>query len=158
VDGADLAAAFDEREDRLFVAGAALYLRAGLATDVGLVRLDNATTAAHERLGAEIGHRHADTVGQEPSRLIGHSQHAVELVRGDALFGGAEQIGRRQPLGQRNLGSLEDGAHGHGELLAALLLAALPQALAVRLALKLVVVADRAAVRADRTIRPAHRL
>src|SRR5947207_11983110 len=56
------------------------------------------------------------------------------------------------------MGTLEHGAHGYGELLAAALLAALVQALTVGFALKLVVAADHATVRADRTIGPADRL
>lgn len=57
---------------------------------------------------------------------------------------------------QSNLGALEDGAYGDGELIGAG--TALVDARARRFALKLVVTADDTAMRADNAIGPAKRL
>ena len=57
-----------------------------------------------------------------------------------------------QPQVKTNLGALKQGAHGHGEGFAAI--GALVQAGTVGLALEFVVIANRAAVRADTAIGP----
>src|SRR5690606_13984170 len=80
-------------------------------------------------------------------------ERAVELVGRHALLGRAEQIGGQEPLGKRDLGALKASAHGHGELLTAVL--ALEQALAVGRAFEPVVIAYGAAVGADGFAVPA---
>ena len=57
-----------------------------LATDDGLVYLDNAAVAAH-RGQADSLHREANAVRHEPRGLVGHLQHPVELVGAHALLG-----------------------------------------------------------------------
>ena len=47
----------------------------------------------------------------EPRRLVGHVDHAVQLVRGDAFLAGAHQEGCHQPLVQRNVRPLADRPH-----------------------------------------------
>lgn len=86
----------------------------------------------------------------------------MKLVGAHALLGGAEEVGGGKPRGKGELGALEDGPDSDGELLAAVGAAkeSLTGLLAFRaaLALKPVVLADRAAVRADGTIGPANAL
>lgn len=53
------------------VAGAGFDLPAGLATYIGLIRLDDSATPAHWAGLREIRHRKANTVGQEPRGLVG---------------------------------------------------------------------------------------
>lgn len=102
---------------------------------------------------AAVLHGLADTVGHEPGSLVRHTEHALDLLATDALLAGAHQVGGLEPLVERHLAVLEHGANGHAELAAAVL--ALPQARTVRGALELVVLANRAAMRAHRAIRPA---
>src|SRR5690606_35793033 len=72
-------------EDREEVFGS---VNVGRAPDIlleGVVGLDDAAARAHYgRLGRF--HGLPDTVGHEPSRLVGDAQHAVELVGGHALL------------------------------------------------------------------------
>src|SRR5437899_1726364 len=93
-------------------------------------------------------------MGEKPCGLVGHLQDAVELVRATALFGAAQEINGLQELMQRDAAMLEYGANLDRELLAAFLLLAFPHANASSLALELRGGADRAAMWADRTIRP----
>ncbi len=66
--------------------------------------------------------------------LVADAEHAVDLMGRDAFLAGGHQEQRRQPLGQRDFGALENGLDGHGELLAAL--GALKDARTVRFALQ----------------------
>src|ERR1700722_12642580 len=58
----------------------------------------------------------ADAMAEEPSRLVGHAEHALELERAHALLARAHQVHREQPLGQRNLAALHDRADRDGKL------------------------------------------
>ena len=91
-----------------------------------------------------------------PSSAIGtEAERAIKLVSRHALFAGAKQVRRQQPLVQRDMRTLVHGTHGRCERLAAIL--ALVEARARRLALHQRGITDRAAMRADATICPAQR-
>ena len=77
-----------ERENlHLVMIAAALHFRAGLTADERFVALHNAALAA-ERGKVAGAHGFADTVRQEPRRLVLDFQNAVELVGGNALLAG----------------------------------------------------------------------
>lgn len=92
-------------------------------------------------------------MGEEPSRLVGELQVAVQLVRADALLAGADEVVREHDLVQRDMRALKHRADGHRVGLAAL--AALIDARTRGLALKLGGGVDRAAMRTNGAIRPA---
>lgn len=149
----------DQSDNLLQVAVALLVALGALGPgDVGLICLHlPALVAAHRGRGI-VAHGLADAVGHEPRGLVGHAEHAVQLVRRHAGLGGRHQVAGEHPLVERDLGALEDGADRDGELLAAL--SALVQALAVGLALKGAYLGrvGVAAMGADRAVRPAERL
>src|SRR3546814_472104 len=125
-----------------------------LAADEGFIGFnDLAGTAQRAGVGAFRAHGLTDTMGHEPSRLVGDAEHTMDLVRAHALLGRREHMDGQQPLVQRHLGALKDGADGDGELLAAG--TAEPQTGPRALALDAAGIVDHAAVRADRTMRPA---
>lgn len=141
-------------------AASALYFRAiaeaanaptlGFA-DVSLIHLDRTAIAAHRHDGS-FAERFADAMRHEPRSLVRDAEGAVELVRAHALFGRAEKQHGLQPDIQLDLAALENGANRDSELLAAI--PALVEAGTMRFALKLVVVANDAAMRAHRAVRP----
>ena len=77
-----------------------------LAADIGLVGLDDLAFAAH-RAQVAFAHGFADTVGHEPSRLVGDAEHAVQLVRAHALLGRAHADGRPAATCAAGLGALK---------------------------------------------------
>src|SRR5436853_155537 len=88
----------------------------------------------------------------EPRALVRDLEGSVELVRAHTLLGRAQEEERKQPLVQRDVGSLKDRSNGDGVLLAAR--GALPQA--PRLGLQPIRrPLTLAAVRAHRAIWPA---
>lgn len=89
---------------------------------------------------------------QLPAVLIDAPQVAPKLMGADAFPGRAHQVNRQQPLMQRDVGVLKDRLHGHRERLAAT--GALVQALPRGFTVELVRLADQAAVRANRPVRP----
>lgn len=119
--------------------------------DIGLVHLDRAASAA-QRGDTGFAERFADAVRHEPCGFVGNAERAVQLVRAHALLGRAEKQHGLQPNIQLDLAALKDGAHRNSELLAAI--TALPQARTVGLAIKLVMLAYDAAMRAYRAARP----
>ncbi len=135
-------------------AGAAFAgTRTAVTTDVGLVGFDDLPAPA-QRPGLFDLERFVDAVAHEPGRLVGHAEHAVKLMAAHALFAGAQQMRRQNPLVEGNLGTLENGPDGDAVLLAAV--AAEQEARTVRLTLKAALAIRPAAVRAYRPGRPAH--
>ena len=137
-----------------------------LVADEGFVNLNRAAASA-EVDAAIIAHRFTDAMGHEPSGLEGHTKGAVKLLGTDALLGGTHQVDGLQPQVQRDVAGLEDRADANREL--GLAIAALFQAVTLNAfrvflaglganAFKDIHVADAATVRADRTLRPKHRL
>lgn len=130
----------------------------GLA-EIGFVGFDNlAGTAKRASRLNVLSHSFADAVAHEPRGFVGHANHAVDLMGGNAFLAGSHQFDGEQPLIERDFGAFKDGANRDGELLAAF--GALVQAGAVRLASKgfdLLRVCI-AAMRANGAIGPALRL
>jgi hypothetical protein len=73
-----------------------------LAADERLVALDDLAFTA-DRRGVLVAHGLAQTHGHEPSGLVGHAQHALHLLGGDALLAGAHQMSGQHPLVQADL-------------------------------------------------------
>src|SRR6266567_3174164 len=86
-----------------------------LTSNIGFVYLDRA--AQFFRRYSQ--HRSANPVCKIPRRLIGHFQHALELVRGHSLAGFGKQVGRKKPFPQRQVGIMEDGSGCHTKLVMA---------------------------------------
>src|SRR5262245_54211098 len=91
-------------------------------------------------------------MGHEPCALVSDAQHAMELVRTDALLGRTHQMRRHHPLMEWNVGTFINGTDANRILLAAGV-AVIP-ALAHAPAAKGRSLVQRAAVRAYRAIRP----
>src|SRR5258708_4287436 len=103
----------------------------------------------------------SDSVHHRPRALVrAKPEHPLNLGCGDALLARAHQVPSYEPEAQRDMAVLEDRSERDRELLAAF--RALEQAFAdllglVRLDSVEAVLAAVAAMRADRTLRPAHR-
>jgi hypothetical protein len=84
---AHTAFAFDERESRNHVRAAALAAsNASALSEQRFVRFDGLAFAA--KLGRVLGYENStDTVRHEPRGFVGHAQHTVKLVGGNALLG-----------------------------------------------------------------------
>jgi hypothetical protein len=103
-------------------------------------------------------HRFANAVSEVPSGFHAALKHALDLAGGDALLAGAHQVDDLKPKVQRQVRRLENGAHAHGEGLAALI--ALIETLAGGLSgqfLNPLTIAI-AAMMANRAVRPKARL
>lgn len=123
---------------------------AGFMADEGLIDLDGDALAT-ERGKLTGAHGLADTVRQEPGRLVLDLQSAVQLVSGNALLAGGHQDDRLKPPRHGQLGLFEDRAHANGELAAALQAEA-DALLRVRLDRRDAL--DATAVRANGAVRP----
>lgn len=88
------------------------------ATDIGLVNLDNALQHFELRPAG-----FTKTMKDEPCRFLRDPDFLCELHRRNALAGRHEQVHRVNPLMQRNVRSLEDGAGANREVLFALIAA-----------------------------------
>src|SRR6266852_5738952 len=126
-------AALDKRKNDILVspASAALGL-ARLPPDEGFIRLDDRTATAH-RGKIALPHRLAKAMGHEPCGLVGDLEGPMQLMGGNSLLAGRQQMGRLEPFVQRHMAGLKDRADLAGELLTAL--SARPKAGAGRLAL-----------------------
>ena len=85
------------------------------AANVGFINLD---------CSAELGrghfqHRGSDSVAQIPCRLIANPERALNLAGGYSLFRFAEQGGCKEPFPQGQVRIVENGIHGHTELVLA---------------------------------------
>src|ERR1700722_9152165 len=94
----------------------------------------------------------------EPSALVGHSKHSMQLMCAHPFFRCAKQVNSSQPSNKRNMTVLEDRSNLDCELLAAS--TTFPDAgtngmFRFRLCLQSVGFADHAAMRADRAFWPA---
>ena len=58
------------------------------------------------RSQAASAHCLTQAVHQEPRRFVADAEHAVDLMRADALLGSGHQEQRGKPLGQRDFGAL----------------------------------------------------
>ena len=152
VERADLSATLDKGEHRFLVTMSATNLSPRLAPDEGFVSFDHATADPQDP--TRRVHCFAQAVGHEPGRFVLDPKRALQLVAAAPLLTRTDQVDRLHPLVQRDLAALKDCTNGYRELFAAIL--ALVYARAVRLAVQyIVILAHAAAVRANRTIRPA---
>ena len=87
----------------------------GLAANVGFIYLDRAAKLFRRY----FQHGSANPMCKVPCRLVGHFQHALELVRGHALAGFSNQIGRKEPLPEREVRIMENGSGCHAKLVMA---------------------------------------
>lgn len=90
-------------------------------------------------------------MGQEPSRFISDLKDAVQLMRADALFRRGHQINRLKHLVQRDMGAFKDRSDLDRKLLAAIRAFAKTDAGFAKI---IMLAAQRAAMRADRTLGP----
>src|SRR5690242_9921025 len=86
-----------------------------LLTVIGLVRLHDVAFPA-DRTGVRIAHRFADTMRHEPCRLVSHAKGSAKLVRSHALLRCCQQVGRQNPLTERDMAALENRAGRDREL------------------------------------------
>lgn len=56
-----------------------------------------------------------------PSGFVGDAEHPMDLMAGNALLRGAHEVDGRDPFGEGDMGSLENGALSDREGLAAIL-------------------------------------
>jgi len=85
-----------------------LLLHAGDVAPVRLVGFHDATGTTKHRECRVIAHGLAQPHRHEPSGLVGHADHAVDLVAADALLGSVHQIGDLKPQVQLDVRPLED--------------------------------------------------
>lgn len=104
-----------------------------LAANIGFVALDNLVLAADRAACLWIkAHGFPDAHGKKPCALVRDAQHSVELVRGDALLRSGHKMEAENPLRQRDLRALHDGAQRDRERLLAIV--AMDEARAMALA------------------------
>src|SRR4051794_14390632 len=115
----NLAATLDGTKHRMLVRTAASDENALLAADERLVGLNGLALATQRRERA-IGHCRADAVRHEPRRLVGHAEHAVELVRAETLLGARQQTDGLHPLVQLDVAALKESADRYRERLPAM--------------------------------------
>jgi hypothetical protein len=154
----DAAFALDQGDNGFLGGRSPIRPIAGATADESFVAFDELTFATQgpDVVNAQIRHRLADAVRQEPRGLQGDAEDAVQLVAAHALFGRAKQVHCLQPNMQLHMAGLEDSAHLHGKGLAASvpLVDADPGAVA----LQWPAFVDDAAMRAWPTVGPKSRL
>lgn len=134
------------------VPAASVLVAFRFGSEKGFVGFNSSTSAAHRRKAANL-HGLADTVRHEPRGFVSHSEGAVQLVAAHPFLRRAKEMHGLKPDVEGDLGAFKDSADRNSKLLAAVF--AFPKALAVRLAVKLVMLlAHAAAMRAYRPIRP----
>jgi len=86
-----------------------------LAANVGFINLYR----AGQRLLISLLHGRSDAMAEIPCRAIRGLEHPLQLERRHPLFGFAEKIGRKEPLVQRQMGIVKNGAREYAKLVAA---------------------------------------
>lgn len=150
VERAHLAAALNQGNNLHLVARAARVLAIRLfVAPIRFIRFDYPAIAA--KLAFVLsGHGFAESVGHKPRGLVSNPQNTMKLMGAHSLFGRADQESGQKPLMKGNLGALENGANSNAKVRTASFLGAAVNALA----LGCVGVINRAAMRANRPIRP----
>ena len=113
VEETKFSAALLDAEDNLFADAASTSPIA--TTNVGFVHFDHAS----KRLRANFLHCGPDAVAEIPRGLIASADHALDLVRGDALAGLTHEVSGSEPCGQGEFSILEDRTREDGKLIAA---------------------------------------
>lgn len=119
------------------------------------IGFDNLAFAA-KRSKRALVHRLADTMGQVPSGFHAGLEHPLDLPGAHALLARAHEVDHLKPEVQRQVAILKDRAHADGKRLAAGV--ALAKADPALTSQPSNVFFGRAAMRADRTLRPQRRL
>src|SRR5438093_2433637 len=115
-DGIHLPAAFNDPNDRDFVAGSSWPTAFGaspLPTNICLVHFKDATQLLN------IRHCRSDAMGKIPCSLISHAQSPLELKCRDSLLRLADHVGGEEPLPERQVRIVEDTSDPDRELIAA---------------------------------------
>jgi len=86
-----------------------------LSTDEGFIRFDR----SFKQLRGGLRHSGTDTMTEIPRGLVGHTDHALHLVGGNALFGFDGQVDRHKPFLQGQVRIVEDRSCRDRELVAA---------------------------------------
>src|SRR5208282_1052168 len=148
-------ATLHKRQNRVLVFHALLNLDALLATNEGLINLDNRAAPAHRRKLARA-QRFANAMAHEPRAFQRDPQGAVKLVGAHALFARANHVDGVQPITHLDMAFLENGPDLDGEGLAAGI--ALVQADPIALGFERAALIDNPAMRTHAAIGPKPRL
>jgi hypothetical protein len=125
------------------------------AADIGFVRLDNHVLATKQNFRLRVAEALADAMAHKPRSFVADAKHAMDLHRAHALFARHHQVSSGEPLVQRDMAALVQGADRDAELLAAGV--ALIDTRTMGFALQAGSLIDDAAVRTDWAIRPQFR-
>src|SRR5258708_7323368 len=106
MEGAGASLALDEAKNLHLVRAATALFDALARADVGFIRLDRLALAPDRGRGA-ISHCLANSVRDEPSRLVRDAKGAMQLVGADALFARRHEAEGEQPLVERDMRALE---------------------------------------------------
>lgn len=82
-----------------------------LTADESLVDFDDALKFD----GGRFFDSGSDSVAEIPGRPVGHTEGTLHLFSGDTLLGFHHHVGREEPLRERKVAIVEDGASGHRE-------------------------------------------
>lgn len=86
-----------------------------LSTHIGLVNL----ACAFQFWFVQLLHGMTDAMAEIPCRPVVDLEHPMQLVSTHTLLRLADQVGCKEPFGERQMCIVKDRASGHGELIAA---------------------------------------
>jgi len=110
-------ASFLEPHDDFLAGSATATFPAGLlATDVGVIGLDDTTKLILED---GMSHGFADLLGHTPRCLVGNTEGSLKLFGGDAFLVATHQPDSDKPLLERCSGAVKDRSSSNRELVAA---------------------------------------
>ena len=99
-----------------FVGCSASSLSVSLAANIGFVHLNDTA----KPLAVSLDHRGADSVAEIPSGFVGlDSERTLNLTGRHSFFGFAEKERSKEPSNERQMRVVENGVHGHAELVLA---------------------------------------
>ncbi len=103
--------------ERDFVARPTTTLTGLLASEISIIQFD----ATGQFFSTLTFHHHLHQLMLEsPGRIVVHPDFAGKLQRRDTFLALGQQIDRKKPRSQRQLGAMEDAAGGQGSLMMAL--------------------------------------
>lgn len=89
------------------------------AANIGFVKLYRLAFATKRASRLQVAHTFANAMAHKPRGFVRQADHAVKLMRTDALLARAHQMRRQKPFGHRNVRALIDRANSRRELLPA---------------------------------------
>src|SRR3984893_16277338 len=120
----NLAAALDKSECRFFAfaADVALVTLTDMlvclfAADPSFVGFNDFAFATKRAGKCAIAHCFAQAMRHEPRRFVAYADHAVQLMRRNALLAACHQEGSQEPLVERDMRTLKQRADLNGKLL-----------------------------------------